>query len=58
MYGIPLYIVQILMNFQNLCLNSVILEEGLPQILSKTASNQVNFEKLKNIGSNWKNDMS
>ena len=39
MYGIPLYIVQILMNFQNLCLNSVILEGGsfsffkkLPQI--------------------------
>ena len=24
----------------------------------KTAANQVNYEKLRNIGSNWKNNMS
>ena len=33
MYGIPLNIYQILMNFQNLCLNSVILEGGFLQFL-------------------------
>ena len=58
MYGIPLYIVQILMNFQNLCLNLVILEGGSFSFLKKTASNQVNFEKMRNIGSKLKNNMS
>ena len=46
MYGIPLYIVQILMNFQNLCLNSVILEGGSFSFLKK-------LPQIKLILRNW-----